>query len=212
MTIRILADREPYASYAARFGESLDDKGPPGPFVVLVGPGPVDGPGTDILAMPVEDFLALPASDRAGEAVIAYGDAASMDAAFEKGCADYLREPWPLHELLVRAGRIQNPRVSLGGTELSLVKDRLSAAGAASIELTEAERRLVRLLMKNAGLLVTREAICYSLYGDKAIGARAIDNHVCSLRKKMEQVHKGSGKALVAIRGMGYRLTSISCG
>jgi DNA-binding response OmpR family regulator len=210
MTILILADREPYISYAARYVAADDAKGPTGPFVVFCGPGPVDGPAADLLAMPAEDFLALPAALRPGAPVIAYGAASSMEAAFEQGCADFLREPWPLQELLARAGRILDPRISIGGVELSLRKDRLTApggAGGASVELGEAERKLARLLMHNAGLPVTREAVRYALYGEQAVSARAIDNHVSSLRRKLEQVHKGTGKALITIRGVGYRLT-----
>jgi hypothetical protein len=207
MTIRILADREPYASYAARYSESIDAKGPSGPFVVICGPGPVDGPGADLLAMPAEDFLALPPAQVTGSLVVAYGTAASMDAAFERGCADYLREPWPLQELLTRAGRLLNPRISVNGITIILIKDRLSVLGSASVELTEAERRLARLLMQNAGLPVTREALGYALYGRASRGARAIDNHISSLRRKIEQVHKGTGKALTTVRGVGYRLT-----
>lgn len=212
MTIRILADRQPYASYAARYSEGTDARGPPGPFVVLSGPGPLDGPDADLLAMPIEDFLDLPTAERTGSLVIAYGAVSRMSAAFERGCADCLREPWPLQELLARAERILNPHVSIDGIRISLLQDRLSSPGCPSVELTEAERKLTRLLMRNAGLPVTRTAMNYALKGDGECIDRAIDNHLSSIRRKMEQVHKGTGKAIVTIRGVGYRLTSSSCG
>jgi DNA-binding response OmpR family regulator len=212
MTIRILADRQPYASYAARYDESIDAKGPQGPFVILGGPEPLDGPEADLLAMPVRDFLDLPEAERTGRVVIAYGAASRMSSAFERGCADYLREPWPLQELLARAERILNPRISVDGITLSLIRNRLSAPGSPTVELSEAERRLARLLMSNAGLPVTRAAMNYALKGNGRGGERAIDNHLSSLRRKMEQVHKGTGKAITTIRGIGYRLTSSSCG
>jgi hypothetical protein len=212
MTIRILADRQPYASYAARWSEENSEKGPPGPFVVLSGPEPVDGPAADLLAMPVQDLLDLPTAEGTGSLVIAYGAASRMSAAFERGCADYLREPWPLLELLARAERALNPRITLDDIKISLIQDRLSAPGCPSIELSEAERRLARLLMRNAGLPVTRAAMRYALIGVGDGGERAIDNHLSSLRGKMEQVYKGTGKAIATIRGVGYRLTSSSCG
>jgi DNA-binding winged helix-turn-helix (wHTH) protein len=212
MTIRILADRQPYTSYAARYSEGIDARGPPGPFVVLSGPGSLDGPEADLLTMPIQDFLDLPTAERTGSLVIAYGAASRMSAAFERGCADYLREPWPLQELLARAERILNPRITIDGIRLSLLQDRLYAHGFSSVELTEAERRLTRLLIRNAGLPVTRAAMNYALNDNGASSDRAIDNHISSIRKKIEQVHKGTGKAIVTIRGVGYRLTSSSCG
>jgi len=211
MTIRILADREPYASYPTRFREMEDEKGPSGPFFIFSGPESVDGPPADMLVMPAEDFLNMPVLERAGSLVVAYGASSSMEAAFEGGCADYLREPWPLQELLVRARRILNPRVCIDGTVFSLDKDRLTT-GITTVELTEAERRLARLLMLNAGLPVTREALAYALNGRRAIAGRSLDNYVSSLRGKMGQAHEGAGKAITVIRGVGYRLTSTTCG
>ena len=66
MTIRVLADREPYSTFED-ISHPLREGDPSGPYagispesiVILNGPAGLDGPAPDILVMPVEDFLRL---------------------------------------------------------------------------------------------------------------------------------------------------------
>ena len=222
MTIRVLADREPYTTYEdvshprgegdvpAQFtGLSAES------IVILNGPADLDGPSPDILVMPVEDFLRL--RQGSGSAIgigifhIPYGPVALMEKAFEWGCVDYLREPWTLPELRARGGRFRKLRFRLGEATLELRGIRL-ASETASIDLSENERVLLRLLVLNAPLPVPREAASSLLPGLVLEPFRAIGRCVVSLRRKMEKIEPGVGKRLHAIRAFGYRLDSPGCG
>ena len=225
MTIRILADREPYSAYA---DVSSSDKataplepvaGPSGSqsgsFVILNGPAGLDDPAPDILVMPAEDFLSLRIHPRAEPSerilYIPYGPVALMEQAFERGCADYLREPWALPELLARGIRLFKLKFHAGERKLELRGTRL-AGEAAWIELTESERALLRLLVLNAPFPVPKKAAVSALSCRARNESQALGRCVVSLRRKMELVEPGLGGRLLAIRAIGYRLDALSCG
>ena len=222
MTIRVLADREPYSTFED-VSHPLGEGDPPGLFagispesiVILNGPAGLDGPAPDILVMPVEDFLCLRHGFGLAAGVgifhIPYGPVALMEKAFERGCVDYLREPWTLPELRARGGRFCRLRFRLGETALELRGTRL-AGETASVELTENERVLLRLLVLNAPLPVPRNAALSLLPGLVNEPFHAIGRCVVSLRRKMEKIEPGVGKRLHAIRTFGYRLDSPGCG
>jgi len=205
MTIRILADREPYASYAD-VPDSGRSKGPSGPFVISKGPIADEEPPPDLIVMPVEEFLSMSSMRRSGSVVIAYGGVSCMEEAFALGCSDYLREPWSIRELTARAGKLDTPRISFGGIEISLTRDHLCSPSA-SVRLTESERRLARLLILNAGYPVTREALGYAIQGITRTDPHVIENHISSLRTKLDQAYTGAHDMIKAVRGLGYRLT-----
>lgn len=210
MTIRILADREPYASYASSHlsGQSKD---PSGSFVISAGKLSDEDPPPDLIAMPVEDFLAMPPERRMGCAIFAYGGVSEMAEAFALGCTDYLREPWSLRELTARASKLEKLRIPFGDVELSLTRDRL-VSPSASVRLTEPERRIARVLIRNAGYAVTKEAIAYALWGQHPFDVHTIESYVSSLRAKLKQVDTAADITLHAVRGLGYRLTKRICG
>jgi DNA-binding response OmpR family regulator len=205
MTIRILADREPYASYADIHDSGIM-KGPSGPFVISVGPLAAEEPPPDLVVMPAQEYLSMPPERRSGSVVIVYGDVSDMEEAFRLGCADYLRAPWSLTELAARAGRLVIPRYSFGRDELSLLGDQLRSQSA-SVRLTEAERRLARLLMLNSGKAVAREALGYAAKGSMQTDKHSLENHISSLRAKFDLLIPCAGTMIKAVRGLGYRLT-----
>jgi phage shock protein A len=123
VTIRILADREPYASILdAR--ESRADGSSPGPltesFVFVNGPAGLDEVAADIVVMPAVDFLALPRLRSGLSGYIVYGPVSLMDFAFKHGCTDYIREPWTMPELYARLRRLQNTKFRVGAAILSV--------------------------------------------------------------------------------------------
>jgi hypothetical protein len=204
-----LADREPYSAYADVSGSQS------GSFVVLSGPAGLDEPAPDILVMPAEDFLCLRIHPRAEPSertlYIPYGPVALMEQAFERGCADYLREPWALPELLARGIRFFKLKFHAGERKLELRGARL-AGESAWIELTESERALLRLLVLNAPFPVPRKAAVSALSSRAQDGSQALGRCVISLRRKMELVEPGLGGRILAIRAIGYRLDALGCG
>jgi len=214
VTIRILADREPYASFADAApvkGEDLLQGPPPGSFVVLCGPAALDGAAPDITVLPAEDFLALPREAAAQAGYVAYGAVALMDRAFEKGCLDYIREPWSLSELYARLRRFQTLEFRAGDSKLSL-NGRALKSEAASVELPPGELAFLRLLVRNAGLLVTREAAYAALSMGFHEENHALGRCAVSLRHRLNSLEPGLGRRLHAVRGLGYRFDVELCG
>ncbi len=214
MTIRILADHEPYSSYADRLC-SDKAKDAAGANVYLNGPPGLDDPSPDFVILPAEDFLSLPRESlaRSSErtAFIAYGSADLMESAFDRGCADYLREPWGPLELRARVGRLAKGKFLVEGKLFELKGPRL-AGSSSSIELGESEGRLLRLLLRNAPLPVPRDSAASALSGSAQKNRQALSRCVISLRRKMEYVEAGLGSRLRAIKGFGYRLDVEICG
>jgi two-component system, OmpR family, response regulator len=225
VTIRILADREPYSTFAdAHCSEGAANPlgfvaspyaAYPDSLVILSGPAGLDDPCPDIIVMPVEDFLIL-RGRRSTESVlmtlyIPYGPVALMEKAFELGCTDYIREPWSLTELRARGSRLLRLKFKVGEKTIVLAGMRLIGE-TASVELTESERALLRLLVLNIALPVPRETAISSLPSPARYEKHALGRCITSLRRKMDGVEPGLGARLLAIRGFGYRLDAVSCG
>lgn len=210
----VVADAPPYLAY----GEERDPEGflsffiVPPPLPGAEGPAPPASwpPGTDLFVIPAELYLSIEAEARPRPA-FAYGPERLMAAAFEAGCADYLREPWGPSELRARAGRLFSFRVALGSSRLELKRRCLVSEGRASA-LTEAEWRIFRLLVLNLNEVVPRKALDYALWGGERAPSRAPGVHISSIRRKLESLVPGAGKALRAHRGRGYSFDAERCG
>jgi two-component system response regulator CpxR len=77
-------------------------------------------------------------------------------------------------------------------------------AGGKPIELTTFEFDILELLMRNAGRVLSRDALMENFYNRKATPFdRSIDMHISHLRKKIE-----NGDSLIkTIRGVGYQFS-----
>jgi DNA-binding winged helix-turn-helix (wHTH) protein len=213
MTIRILADREPYSSFADAPSPRSD--APPGPhsgsFAILNGPAALDEAAPDIVVMPAAEFLALPCGSSGKPRFVAYGPVALMDKAFERGCVDYLREPWSITELYARLGRLRSLKFRVGETTLCLSGSMLRGE-TASVELSPSELILFRILVRNSPLLVTREAATAALSLSARDESPALGRCAVSLRHSLESIEPGLGKRLHAVRRLGYRFDAELCG
>jgi DNA-binding winged helix-turn-helix (wHTH) protein len=214
VTIRILADQEPYASFAdtAPANGGSSPQGPlPGPFEIFNGPAGLDEAPPDIVVLPAADFLALPRDAAVQGGYIAYGRVSLMDRAFEWGCFDYIREPWSLPELYARLRRLQIPKFRVGNSKLSLVGSEVKGR-TASVGLPPGELALFRLLVRNAPFLVTKEAALVALSIGTHDENHALGRCAVSLRHSLDSVEPGLGRMLHAVRGRGYRFDAELCG
>jgi DNA-binding winged helix-turn-helix (wHTH) protein len=213
VTIRILADREPYASFAeASLPKGDFPLGPQlGPLAILNGPAALDEAAPDIVVMPAADYLAMPRRLSGPSRYVVYGPVALMEAAFERGCVDYIREPWSMPELYARLRRLQSLKIRVGETTLSLAGSMLKGEEA-SVELAPSELTLFRLLIRNAPLPVTREAALAALSIAARDGFHDLGRCAVSLRHSLELVEPGLGRRLHAVRGVGYRFDAELCG
>jgi DNA-binding response OmpR family regulator len=78
---------------------------------------------------------------------------------------------------------------------------------AGEIRLTRKEFRLLELLMRHPGQVLSREQIVRKLWGiDADPGSNSVDVHVKNLRRKL--IEAGSDDAIETVRGLGYRVGS----
>lgn len=203
MTIRLLADREPYVSY-------IKEEDPDGSFF-FCGEGCRE---VDLEVVPAERFLAMAGSELPRAPVFAYGPLRLMAPAFDAGCRDYLREPWSLIELRARASRYEGLRflAQSRGFELRNRALGLGSEPERAVSLNDAEYKLLRLLVINHGSVVTRQALALELWGKDRAPSRAIDVYIGRLRARLDALSPGAGGCLKSCRGLGYRLDVDICG
>ena len=125
---------------------------------------------------------------------------------FEAGGDDYLVKPFALAELLVRVRALLRRGVtvdeSLVYRDLTLdpVLRRAHRRGR-EIELTEREAGLLELLIRNAGLVVSRSRALSELWDGGGASSNVVDRYVSYLRRKL-----GDPPLIETVRGVGFRL------
>ena len=131
----------------------------------------------------------------------------------ELGADDYVVKPFSPKELAARVRAVlrrSSPETGRSRIEVGdgilIDTDTLEAfIHGRRLELTQAEFRILRLLATRIGWVFSREKILDHLWGDeKNVTDRSVDVHVKHLRDKMGP----AGKAIVNIRGVGYKLAS----
>jgi len=125
---------------------------------------------------------------------------------FEAGGDDYLVKPFAMAELLVRVRALLRRGVtvdeSLVYRDLTLdpVLRRAHRRGR-EIELTEREAGLLELLIRNAGLVVSRSRALSELWDGGGASSNVVDRYVSYLRRKL-----GDPPLIETVRGVGFRL------
>ncbi len=126
----------------------------------------------------------------------------------DMGADDYLTKPFGVMELISRVkallrrceGAEDEKYYSVGSLLLDIEKHMVSVDGEA-IELTFKEYELLRLLMQNAGIVTSREAIMERVWGTDFEGeSRTLDMHIKTLRQKLGT----AGSMIKTIRNVGY--------
>ena len=127
------------------------------------------------------------------------------------GADDYIAKPFGIMEFLSRvrvALRRSAPEVRpdvLAFHEIQLDNARHSVTvNSTPVELTYKEYCLLRLLLENTSLVVTRETILQVVWGtDISVESRTVDMHIRTLRKKLGD----AGRYICTVRKVGYKLT-----
>ena len=130
---------------------------------------------------------------------------------FELGADDYVTKPFTLSVLyaktmaLIRRSRgtmRAGDRLEAGGITLELSSRRVWAGGT-ELALTPKEYALLRCLMQNRNLVMSREQLLVKCWGYDYEGeARAVDTHIKRLREKLG-AHAGCIKTVIKA---GYKL------
>lgn len=131
----------------------------------------------------------------------------------DTGADDYISKPFGVLELISRVKAVlrrsdssgDDTVITNGSIELNVEKHVVSYDGK-NIELTYKEFELLRVLMKNAGNVMTREILMDRVWGISYEGeSRTLDMHIKTLRKKLGEE---GGKLIKTVRNVGYKFQS----
>lgn len=137
----------------------------------------------------------------------------------DSGGDDYITKPFKLGELcsrinalLRRAGMKTRNDASVlraGDITVDLLSSRVSFKNK-TLDLTAAEYRLLCLLVRNAGLVVTRNMILDELWDGSGnfVDDNTLSVYIRRLREKVEK-DPSHPKHLVTVRGFGYRWNEV---
>jgi DNA-binding response OmpR family regulator len=148
----------------------------------------------------------------------ARGDDIDRIVGLELGADDYLSKPFNPRELVARirailrrannrsgSGRVPD-ELSVGPITLHTGTRQVHVAGR-PVALTGAEFRVLELLMRAAGQVISRDSMTEQALGRKlAAYDRSIDTHISNLRRKLD-LPAGKNPEIKNVRGSGYTLT-----
>lgn len=131
---------------------------------------------------------------------------------FGLGADDYMVKPFLPRELLFRVNAIlrrtykeENPLVKLQNSEIDFQRAEVVKDGK-RIPLTAKEHALLSALYRNAGRIVTIDALCEAAWGDNPFGyENSLMAHIRRIREKIE-ANPSRPVSLITVKGLGYKL------
>ena len=128
------------------------------------------------------------------------------------GADDYISKPFMPQELLLRIYAVlrrtykeDSPLLVLDGCTIDFSRAEVHK-GSEIISLTAKEHTLLETLARNAGKIVTVDALCEALWGDNPFGyENSLNAHVRRVREKIE-TDPSKPVSLITIKGLGYKL------
>jgi len=180
------------------------------PDLILLDLGLPDGDGID-LTRRLREWTQVPIL-----VISARGREADKVLALDAGADDYVTKPFGVDELLARmrvalrhaaraTGGAPEPVLSIGALRIDFPSREVSLEGRA-LRLTPIEWKLLVLLARNAGKVITHRQILGEVWGPGAgHQTHTVRVHMASLRKKLE-ADPAHPRVLLTEPGVGYRL------
>lgn len=125
----------------------------------------------------------------------------------DNGADDYLKKPFSVMELITRVKALlrrcegeKEELLKLGEIEIDNVRHKCEVNGQV-VELTFKEHELLKYLIVNKGIVLSREQIMQSVWGTEFEGeSRTVDMHIKTLRHKLQT----AGEHIKTVRNVGY--------
>ena len=180
------------------------------PDLVLLDLGLPDGSGLDV-CRELRAHSSVPVI-----MLTARGEETDRIVGLEVGADDYVVKPFSAREVIARIRAVlrrtaaappstpSGEAVELGDLRLDAARRTASLSGQ-PLELSRKEFDLLRLLVDNAGTVVTRERLIEEVWDTNWFGStKTLDVHVSGLRKKLDD-DPTTPRYIHTVRGVGFR-------
>ncbi|MGW4651193.1 response regulator transcription factor [Kitasatospora sp. NPDC004289] len=141
----------------------------------------------------------------------ALDETADRVSGLQAGADDYLVKPFALEELVLRLRALLRrrpapPSATLRSGPLTIDQEtRQVHHGTAEISLTRREFELLVQLVRNTGIVLSRDTLLERVWGyDFEVRSDAVDTFVSYLRRKLEE--GGRPRLIHTVRGVGFVL------
>ncbi|MEA4898620.1 response regulator [Bacillota bacterium Meth-B3] len=181
------------------------------PDVILLDLGLPDLDGVEVLKR-IRSWSNIPVV-----IVSARGHEREKVEALDLGADDYVVKPFGTPELLARirtairhspqsigAAPSGEERITIGELEIDYEKRTVSLSGE-KIHLTPVEYKIMALLAKNAGKVLTHDYIMREIWGLYSGDSHTLRVNMANIRRKIE-VNPGEPKYILTEMGVGYRM------
>ena len=130
---------------------------------------------------------------------------------FKSGTDDYLVKPFDFNELVMRVkalikrslGEVSNRELKISDLILDPARQYVSRADQ-TIELPPIQFKLLKLLMRHAPNVLTKQEIMMELWGDEEPESDALRSHIYNLRKMIDKPFEQ--KLIQTVSGVGLRI------
>ncbi|MDE0279761.1 MAG: response regulator transcription factor [Gammaproteobacteria bacterium] len=133
---------------------------------------------------------------------------------FEHGADDYLVKPFVIEELKARVnalvsrkrGETASTRIIAGDLMVDTRTREVTRRGR-PLDLSPTGFRILRILLREAPAVVSRETIEHELWGEDAPDSDALRSHVYILRKALDKPFEPDDATMIrTVKGVGFRL------